>query len=165
MIVCRMFGCICSRPINASSRRPRDVPPLHPKMRRNNVRGPTSALTEFLRESGINHAFISRRGRQPQQQQAEAGPSNASASVLQEPVDDGEQDAGQSAPAGDVDPDSDHLDSEDEAPTKRKRKAPKAAFEKRKKRYQSLSGQTSRATPNHLSEALRSVPNARSNSL
>jgi DNA repair protein RAD7 len=49
-------------------------------MSRNNVRGPTSALTEFLRESGITPTTIARRratadaanGNQPV-----AGPSNA----------------------------------------------------------------------------------------
>ncbi|KAI6129766.1 RNI-like protein [Pisolithus croceorrhizus] len=46
----------------------------------NNVRGPTSALTEFLRESGINPALIARRVATrnqgpPNEQQPVAGPS------------------------------------------------------------------------------------------
>ena len=54
-------------------------------------------------ESGINHAFIRRRGQQQQQQQqAEAGPSNATTSGNQDPVNDGGQGEGPSAPAGDV---------------------------------------------------------------
>src|SRR6267142_639367 len=52
-------------------------------------------------ESGINHALIRRRGQQ-QQQQAEAGPSTASTSGNQDPVNEGEQAEGPSAPAGDV---------------------------------------------------------------
>ena len=99
-------------------------------------------------ESGINHAFIRRRGQQ-QQQQAEAGPSNASTSGNQDPINEGEQGEELSVPTGDVciyisrtsrlsdirveaPPDSDHLDSESEAPAGRKRKASKAALEKQK---------------------------------
>ncbi|KAG0696990.1 RNI-like protein [Suillus ampliporus] len=55
--------------------------------RGNNVRGPTSALTEFLRESGINPTTIARRvatqnrpGNQPQDQSV-AGPSNSGDNV------------------------------------------------------------------------------------
>ncbi|KAH9977409.1 hypothetical protein BJV74DRAFT_861141 [Russula compacta] len=88
-------------------------------MRRNNVRGPTSALTEFLRVW-------------QQQQQAEAGPSNTPAGPNQSPTNDGEQGGGHSAPSGDVAPDSDHLDSEDEVPTGRKRKVSKAVLEKQR---------------------------------
>lgn len=45
--------------------------------RGNNVRGPTSALTEFLRESGITPTTIARRARtRVSQLQQEAGPSN-----------------------------------------------------------------------------------------
>ncbi|KAI5119535.1 hypothetical protein M0805_002557 [Coniferiporia weirii] len=44
-------------------------------MSRNNVRGPTSALTEFLRESGITSTLFARRARQADRQAA-AGPSN-----------------------------------------------------------------------------------------
>ncbi|KAH8117649.1 RNI-like protein [Phellopilus nigrolimitatus] len=44
-------------------------------MSRNNVRGPTSALTEFLRESGITPTLIARRARQTDQI-PQAGPSN-----------------------------------------------------------------------------------------
>ncbi|KAG1725017.1 RNI-like protein [Suillus paluster] len=55
--------------------------------RGNNVRGPTSALTEFLRESGINPTTIARRvatQNQPENQsqdQSVAGPSNAGDNV------------------------------------------------------------------------------------
>ncbi|KAF6758311.1 hypothetical protein DFP72DRAFT_191959 [Ephemerocybe angulata] len=48
------------------------------RSRQNNIRGPTSALTEFLRESGITPTTIARRAaqQQPQQdEQAQAGPS------------------------------------------------------------------------------------------
>ncbi|KAM6501016.1 RNI-like protein [Amanita muscaria] len=45
----------------------------------NNVRGPTSALTEFLRESGITRASVARRAATQNQQPQEsvAGPSNS----------------------------------------------------------------------------------------
>jgi DNA repair protein RAD7 len=94
--------------------------------------------------------LIRRRGQQQQQQQAEAGPSNASAGGNQDPNNVAEQNGGPSAPTGDVcisvtytseprlrldievAPDSDHLDSEDEVPTGRKRKVSKAALEKQK---------------------------------
>ncbi|KAF5318044.1 hypothetical protein D9619_012123 [Psilocybe cf. subviscida] len=52
-------------------------------MSRNNVRGPTSALTEFLRSQGItpttvaNRAATRNRTQQPADAQPEAGPSNA----------------------------------------------------------------------------------------
>ncbi|KAG2148764.1 RNI-like protein [Suillus clintonianus] len=55
--------------------------------RGNNVRGPTSALTEFLRESGINPTTIARRvatQNQPRNQpthQSVAGPSNSGDNV------------------------------------------------------------------------------------
>ncbi|KAH9970354.1 RNI-like protein [Lactifluus volemus] len=94
---------------------------------RNNVRGPTSALTEFLRESGIDHALIRRRG---QQQQAEAGPSNVSPDGNLGATNEGEQNGEPSTPAGDAAPDSDHLDSEDEAPAGKRRKLSKVAMEK-----------------------------------
>ena len=60
------------------------------KMSRNNVRGPTSALTEFLRESGITPTTIARRratANTDNANQAVAGPSNAAAGRNQ---DDGE---------------------------------------------------------------------------
>lgn len=59
-------------------------------MSRNNVRGPTSALTEFLRESGITPTTIARRratANTDNANQAVAGPSNAAAGRNQ---DDGE---------------------------------------------------------------------------
>ncbi|KAI0261755.1 hypothetical protein BC834DRAFT_894448 [Gloeopeniophorella convolvens] len=65
-------------------------------MRRNNVRGPTSALTEFLRESGISHDLIRRRALQ--RGQPEAGPSNAPADGNPAEPGEGEQTAGPSAP-------------------------------------------------------------------
>ncbi|KAL4080724.1 RNI-like protein [Scleroderma citrinum] len=43
--------------------------------RRNNVRGPTSALTEFLRESGINPELIARRAATQNQNQTNAQPA------------------------------------------------------------------------------------------
>ena len=49
-------------------------------MSRNNVRGPTSALTEFLRESGITPTTVARRSataNAANANQAVAGPSNA----------------------------------------------------------------------------------------
>ena len=49
-------------------------------MSRNNVRGPTSALTEFLRESGITPTTIARRRATVDAANASqpvAGPSNA----------------------------------------------------------------------------------------
>lgn len=49
-------------------------------MSRNNVRGPTSALTEFLRESGITATTIARRhatATAANANQLVAGPSNA----------------------------------------------------------------------------------------
>lgn len=55
-------------------------------MSRNNVRGPSSALTEFLRESGITPTTIARRHRAREEavnaanaanQEGVAGPSNA----------------------------------------------------------------------------------------
>ncbi|KAG9317975.1 RNI-like protein [Chiua virens] len=45
--------------------------------RANNVRGPTSALTEFLRESGINPALIARRTATREQAQAQDTAENA----------------------------------------------------------------------------------------
>ncbi|KAI9066898.1 hypothetical protein FKP32DRAFT_320218 [Trametes sanguinea] len=46
--------------------------------RRNNVRGPSSALTEFLRESGITPTTVARRAQIAQPTEAPvAGPSTA----------------------------------------------------------------------------------------
>lgn len=93
--------------------------------------------------------MIRRRGQQ-QQQQAEPGPSDAPASGNQDPVDAAEGDGGPGVPTGDVSilialylrtssnigpkvaPNSDYLDSEDEAQVGRKRKVSKAALEKQK---------------------------------
>jgi hypothetical protein len=91
--------------------------------------------------------LIRRRG---QQQQAEAGPSNVPPDGNLDATNEGEQNGEPSIPAGDVRnfftvvlipfsharpkavPDSDHLDSEDEAPAGKKRKLSKVAMEKRK---------------------------------
>ncbi|KAG2348209.1 RNI-like protein [Suillus weaverae] len=65
--------------------------------RGNNVRGPTSALTEFLRESGINPATIARRvatRNQPENQpqdQTVAGPSNSRDNVEDVPEESAPQ--------------------------------------------------------------------------
>ncbi|KAG2096348.1 RNI-like protein [Suillus discolor] len=62
--------------------------------RGNNVRGPTSALTEFLRESGINPTTIARRvatQNQPEsrsQDQSVAGPSNSGDNVEDVPEEE-----------------------------------------------------------------------------
>ncbi|KAI0303311.1 RNI-like protein [Multifurca ochricompacta] len=98
----------------------------------NNVRGPTSALTEFLRELGINHALIQRRGQRWQQQQAEAGPSNASTNANQDITNEEEQGGLPDSLTGEAAPDSDHLDSEEEVTTGKKRKLSKAALERQK---------------------------------
>ncbi|KZT03383.1 RNI-like protein [Laetiporus sulphureus 93-53] len=93
--------------------------------RRNNVRGPTSALTEFLRESGITPTTIARRvrTREAAAQEAVSGPSNAgqgaTANVEQDETEQGEE------------YNSDNLD-EDEMPSSKKRKASKAADSKAK---------------------------------
>ncbi|KAG2118288.1 RNI-like protein [Suillus cothurnatus] len=62
--------------------------------RGNNVRGPTSALTEFLRESGINLTTIARRvatQNQPESQSQDpsvAGPSNSGGNVEDVPEEE-----------------------------------------------------------------------------
>ncbi|KAI0782091.1 RNI-like protein [Abortiporus biennis] len=96
--------------------------------RANAVRGPTSALTEFLRESGITPTTIARRVRTREVQQPEAGPSTAVES------NDTDQQEGNSNRAQD-DPEeyaSDHLDESDEEPAPKKRKLSKAAEAKLK---------------------------------
>ncbi|KAI0365137.1 RNI-like protein [Pilatotrama ljubarskyi] len=100
--------------------------------RNNNVRGPSSALTEFLRESGITPTTIARRVqlRQANEAQPAAGPSTQP----QEDQEDVEmEDAQQTRPAGDG-YQSDNLDEpEDPPPTAtRKRKLTKAAEAKLK---------------------------------
>lgn len=62
-------------------------------MSRNNVRGPTSALTEFLRESGITPTTIARRRATADAANATApvaGPSNAEQDADSDDEDDGE---------------------------------------------------------------------------
>ncbi|KZT18911.1 RNI-like protein [Neolentinus lepideus HHB14362 ss-1] len=83
-------------------------------MRGNNVRGPTSALTEFLKESGITATTIARRARtrNQDQNQQEAGPSNAN--QVERETELGEADEAEEYH-------SDALDEPDE-PTTKKRK-------------------------------------------
>ncbi|KAI0321291.1 hypothetical protein OF83DRAFT_1168539 [Amylostereum chailletii] len=107
-------------------------------MSRNNVRGPTSALTEFLKESGITATSIARRAAtrlQPPQQPV-AGPSNSRDNGVE-----GDEEAGPSAPrrntrsnAPAAGYNSDDLDDEDEdeTPKTKKRKLTKAAEAKLK---------------------------------
>ncbi|KAF5344081.1 hypothetical protein D9758_008903 [Tetrapyrgos nigripes] len=57
-------------------------------MSRNNVRGPTSALTEFLRSSGITPTTVARRAATRNQDEPVAGPSNQAEN---EPVQDAEE--------------------------------------------------------------------------
>ncbi|OCH84255.1 RNI-like protein [Obba rivulosa] len=96
--------------------------------RRNNVRGPTSALTEFLRESGITPTTIARRATtQAQvQNQPDVGPSNTNADQdeVAEPsrMDEDAEDYA-----------SDNLDEhEEEQSAPKKRKLTKAAEAKLK---------------------------------
>ncbi|OBZ75286.1 DNA repair protein rhp7 [Grifola frondosa] len=93
--------------------------------RRNNIRGPTSALTEFLRESGITPTTVARRARTQQvdQPQPVAGPSN-----VQEDENSGREPAANAEEYA-----SDNLDEDDEdVPTTKKRKISKAAEAKLK---------------------------------
>ncbi|CAL1703119.1 unnamed protein product [Somion occarium] len=98
--------------------------------RRNNVRGPTSALTEFLKESGITPTTIARRARTRQVEQPaqlEAGPSNAQ--------QNGDQpESGPRGTNGNAEEyASDHLDETDEEqPAQKKRKMTKTAEAKEK---------------------------------
>ncbi|KAJ7879641.1 RNI-like protein [Mycena olivaceomarginata] len=89
-----------------------------------NVRGPMSALTDFLRSTGITPTTIARRVATQQQNQPEAGPSNAPArrSTAQD-VDEGYA--------------SDNLDEPDSPPKKQKvskAAAAKAKANKKKKK-------------------------------
>ncbi|EPQ50665.1 RNI-like protein [Gloeophyllum trabeum ATCC 11539] len=102
-------------------------------MRSNNVRGPTSALTEFLRESGITATTIARRVRTQDrtEEQPEAGPSNV------DQTNEEAQDGSQDEVAEEYH--SDNLDEPDE-PSPKKRKVvdkgkgkAKAAAKKSKK--------------------------------
>ncbi|KII89521.1 hypothetical protein PLICRDRAFT_175696 [Plicaturopsis crispa FD-325 SS-3] len=106
-------------------------------MSRNNVRGPSSALTEFLREQGISHTTIARRveTRAQNDNAPVAGPSNAGQEDAEEDDDEG---ADEDAPgpsrrtrkrnraSGYA---SDDLDEpeEEEKPAPKKRKLSKAA--------------------------------------
>lgn len=64
-------------------------------MSRNNVRGPTSALTEFLREAGITATTIARRRATADAANglinADAGPSNADRSMDVEGEEKGDE--------------------------------------------------------------------------
>ena len=69
-------------------------------MSRNNVRGPTSALTEFLRESGITPTTIARRvatADAANASQPVAGPSNSGQNADEQTGEDDEDD-GQTSP-------------------------------------------------------------------
>ncbi|OAX34998.1 RNI-like protein [Rhizopogon vinicolor AM-OR11-026] len=107
--------------------------------RRNNVRGPTSALTEFLRESGINPDTIARRVA-TQNHQAEnqspsvAGPSNSGDNAEGAPeqeqqgedvpqASNGRRTQGRSSRA--IDYASDELDDPEEGSPAKKRKGTK----------------------------------------
>ncbi|GJJ14915.1 hypothetical protein Clacol_009185 [Clathrus columnatus] len=59
-------------------------------MSRNNVRGPTSALTEFLREQGISARSIVQRRRAEANNNAEAGPSNNANATVENTEDVGQ---------------------------------------------------------------------------
>ncbi|KAI0339480.1 RNI-like protein [Trametopsis cervina] len=84
--------------------------------RRNNVRGPTSALTEFLREQGITPTTVARRAQTRTTEQPVAGPSNEAEPPLEEDL---QQHTREYA--------SDNLDdSEAEKPPQKKRKVTKA---------------------------------------
>ncbi|KAI1787718.1 RNI-like protein [Ganoderma leucocontextum] len=107
--------------------------------RRNNaVRGPTSALTEFLRESGITPTTIARRARtrqatqvEDQAQAAQAGPSNSN--QVQQQDGDVVMEEAQPSRSGDGYA-SDNLDEPDEEPAPKKRKQSKAAEAKQKEK-------------------------------
>ncbi|KAH7918589.1 RNI-like protein [Leucogyrophana mollusca] len=125
--------------------------------RRNNVRGPTSALTEFLRESGINPATIARRVATQNQAQSAAGPSNAPHDQ-NEPENDAEDNENNGAEAsssrrtrsrtaaGYASDDLDEAPAEEEpSPKKRKTKAAtaKAKAKAKKKAEEDAKGQGS----------------------
>jgi DNA repair protein RAD7 len=70
-------------------------------MSRNNVRGPTSALTEFLRESGITPTTIARRvaaADAANANQPVAGPSNTGQNGDVEQNGEDDEDEGQTSP-------------------------------------------------------------------
>ncbi|KAI0713902.1 RNI-like protein [Earliella scabrosa] len=100
--------------------------------RRNNVRGPTSALTEFLRESGITPTTIARRA---QTRQAQAAAAQPAAGPSNQPQQDGDVDMGEEqAPLAADGYASDNLDEPEEAPAPKKRKQSKAAEAKQKEK-------------------------------
>ncbi|KAI0825428.1 hypothetical protein BC629DRAFT_715 [Irpex lacteus] len=95
--------------------------------RNNNVRGPTSALTEFLRESGITPTTIARRVRTREVEQPVAGPSTEG-----QAADVAEND--QPAQEEEKEYASDNLDDTDteKPPPAKKRKLTKAQEAKQK---------------------------------
>ncbi|KAJ2984696.1 hypothetical protein NUW54_g10414 [Trametes sanguinea] len=96
--------------------------------RRNNVRGPSSALTEFLRESGITPTTVARRAQIPQPTETPvAGPSTA---PQQDAEDVDMEDVEAAQPADGFE--SDNLDEPEEPVNPRKRKLTKAAEAKLK---------------------------------
>ncbi|GJE90230.1 RNI-like protein [Phanerochaete sordida] len=97
--------------------------------RSNNVRGPTSALTEFLKESGITPTTIARRvrTRQVEQPAPVAGPSRQA-----ENDESAEADVAENDEPVEREYNSDNLDEDDEVPLKKKRKLTKAAEAKLK---------------------------------
>ncbi|KAI0697087.1 RNI-like protein [Cerioporus squamosus] len=102
--------------------------------RRNNVRGPTSALTEFLRESGITPTTIARRAQTRQNAQAQpvAGPSNQGQEEQEDVEMEDAQEGQDTAQLADGYA-SDNLD-EPEEPAPKKRKQSKAAAAKQKEK-------------------------------
>ncbi|KAF8521405.1 RNI-like protein [Hysterangium stoloniferum] len=108
-------------------------------MSRNNVRGPTSALTEFLREQGITARTIVQRGRRAEEaENAAAGPSTAPDAM------DGKKN-GYASDALD--------DSEEEAiPAGKKRKLGKAALEKMKAKEKKTAKKKKKGSDDDYSE-------------
>ncbi|KAG5642850.1 hypothetical protein DXG03_002027 [Asterophora parasitica] len=120
--------------------------------RNNNVRGPTSALTEFLRASGITPTTVARRAATQNDDQPVAGPSGTRdgddedvemADGEDVEMADGEANEDEEAPrprrtrararaAATVDYDSEELDDPPEETTAKKRKLSKAAEAKLK---------------------------------
>ncbi|KAF5386700.1 hypothetical protein D9615_002106 [Tricholomella constricta] len=116
--------------------------------RNNNVRGPTSALTEFLKASGITPTTIARRAATQQDEQPVAGPSGSRDDDGDVEMADGEangEEEEEAAPrqrrtrargraSATVDYDSEELDDppEETAATAKKRKLSKAAEAKLK---------------------------------
>ncbi|KAF8583143.1 RNI-like protein [Ramaria rubella] len=115
-------------------------------MSRNNVRGPTSALTEFLREQGITaravvHTSPQRRGRPVEDDRnAQAGPSNADADTRDVGGDFNDGEGGTNGggtprkgkKSGYGSDDLDDTNDEGDKPAAKRRKLSKAALAKEK---------------------------------